>query len=94
VLRWNKTKQDPITLKSSLTGNTSSKRTSTNNQLTSKHQAGGGRSKSLGDLVSTTTLGFGVIGKFDTKEQAVAATVAEGQKRIDEQIRLQEAKAS
>jgi hypothetical protein len=53
-----------------------------------------GRSKSLSDLVSTTTIGFGVIGKFDTKEQAVAATVAEGQKRIDEQIKLQEAKAS
>lgn len=39
-------------------------------------------------------MGFGVIGKFDTKEQAVAATVAEGQKKIDEQIKLQEAKAS
>jgi hypothetical protein len=45
------------------------------------------------DIVSKTKEGFGVIGQFDTKEQAVAETVAEGQKKIDEQIKL-EAKAS
>ncbi|MGA9529644.1 MAG: hypothetical protein WBS24_16130 [Terriglobales bacterium] len=47
-----------------------------------------GRSNIHNDLVSTTTFGFGVIGKFDTKEQAVAATVAEGQKKINLQIAL------
>jgi hypothetical protein len=59
-----------------------------------KAQGKWGRSKSLSDVVSTTAMGFGVVGEFDTKEQAVAATVAEGQKKIDEQIKLQEAKAS
>ncbi len=48
-----------------------------------------GRSNIHGDLVSTTTtFGFGVVGEFDTKEQAVAATVAEGHKKINEQIAL------
>jgi hypothetical protein len=48
-----------------------------------------GRSNIHGDLVSTTTtFGFGVIGQFATKEEAVAATVAEGQKKINEQIAL------
>ena len=48
-----------------------------------------GRSNIHGDLVSTTTtFGFGVIGEFDTKEQAVAATVAEGREKINEQIAL------
>jgi hypothetical protein len=45
-----------------------------------------GRKSIHSDLVSATTFGFGVIGKFDTKGQAVAATVAEGQKKINEQI--------
>lgn len=48
-----------------------------------------GRSNTHSGLASTTTtFGFGVMGKFDTKEQAVAATVAEGRKKIDEQITL------
>ena len=47
-----------------------------------------GRSNIHSDLVSTTTFGFGVVGKFDTEEQAIAATVAEGRKKINEQIAL------
>lgn len=56
-----------------------------------------GRNNIHGDIVSsTTTFGFGVVGKFDTKEQAIAATFAEGQKEINKQIvfDLQQSQAS